>query len=353
MNPERVNWVWQIIRWVFWIALVVLAGIWFRGDLNLSEVWPVLQQTQSIPLSLALVSVIANNLIKTLRWQVLLNDHGRQVSLRTLWRAIMVGQLLNLFLPGRAGDLSRAVLVGSRSAGKVYVLGTVALEKVIEMLSYAVLFLYALAILRLPNWISDSGLAFTALTLLLCGGVLLLAIYPQQLLGLSERLIAWLPEGWRAPTIRRIEAGLASLGVIQRRSELVWLALLTALVWATALLTNLLVFWALGIDLPWHAALVLLLVLQLGITIPTVPGRVGVFQYLCVLALGLYSVPGEISLGYGILLQAVVFLPVIGFGLVGAGQLNPADIGFRVSPPTGTSQPAQVVAAELPPREVP
>jgi nicotinamide riboside transporter PnuC len=61
-------------------------------------------------------------------------------------------------------------------------------------------------------------------------------------------------------------------------------------------------------------AIVLFLVLQVGVAVPSSPGRVGVFQYLTILALGLFGLSKEIGLLAGVLLHLVVFLPIVSLG---------------------------------------
>ena len=46
-----------------------------------------------------------------------------------------------------------------------------------------------------------------------------------------------------------------------------------------------------------------------------ITGRVGVFEYVCVLALKNYGIEPAMALSYGILLHVIVFIPVIAGGL--------------------------------------
>jgi uncharacterized membrane protein YbhN (UPF0104 family) len=57
-------------------------------------------------------------------------------------------------------------------------------------------------------------------------------------------------------------------------------------------------------------------ILQIGISLPSTPGSLGVFEYGCILALSLFSVGRADALGFGFVLHAVVFLPVIVFGFL-------------------------------------
>jgi hypothetical protein len=46
--------------------------------------------------------------------------------------------------------------------------------------------------------------------------------------------------------------------------------------------------------------------LQGGVSLPSTPGKVGVFQYLCVLSLSAFHVPTTIAFGYSLVLYVMV-----------------------------------------------
>ena len=70
----------------------------------------------------------------------------------------------------------------------------------------------------------------------------------------------------------------------------------------------------LDIDAPVLAAFFVLIVLQVGTSVPSTPGKIGVFQYLVVLALAPFGIEGEPALTYGVLLHVVGFGPVVVLG---------------------------------------
>jgi uncharacterized membrane protein YbhN (UPF0104 family) len=80
----------------------------------------------------------------------------------------------------------------------------------------------------------------------------------------------------------------------------------TVAFWLVAALTNFLLL--LAFDLPPSplAALFLLAVLQGGVAVPSTPGKVGVFHYLCQLALSVFGVPATVGFGYGLVLHVLV-----------------------------------------------
>jgi uncharacterized membrane protein YbhN (UPF0104 family) len=168
----------------------------------------------------------------------------------------------------------------------------------------------------------------TGLSVLLIAGVWLLARFPDKFAQSSERLVSWLPLRFRATAVALVQSGLSSLRVVNQPMQMLRLAFWSAVVWATAVWTNQLVFQSLHLELPWTAAVFLLVVLQAGISLPTMLGRIGIFQYICLLVLGLFGVSAAVSMSYGIVLQAVVTLPTTLLGLLflwvmGLGRATP------------------------------
>ena len=125
-----------------------------------------------------------------------------------------------------------------------------------------------------------------------------------------------LPQSWQAFAGSRLKAGLDRLDALRGKWALLGLSFWSAIIWLAALATNQFMLQALDLDLPWTASLLVLVVLQVGITIPSVPGRIGVFEYLCILALAVFGVARAPALSYGILLHGVVLIPTTLAGLV-------------------------------------
>jgi uncharacterized membrane protein YbhN (UPF0104 family) len=57
-----------------------------------------------------------------------------------------------------------------------------------------------------------------------------------------------------------------------------------------------------------------MVVLKVGVAMPSVPGKLGVFHYLCTLALGAFGLDKGVALGYAVLLYFVVFGPPVLLG---------------------------------------
>ena len=91
------------------------------------------------------------------------------------------------------------------------------------------------------------------------------------------------------------------------------------LLWAMYVLNNWAVLRALNIlqgEQALAGAVLVLIIVQVGMIPPSTPAGLGVFEYLCILALGLVGVSPEAALSYGLVLHAVVLLPPLAWGAV-------------------------------------
>ncbi len=317
-RPQSLRRLWASpwMRWV--IGTIVSAGalyLAFRG-VDYSSVGATLLRANTTFIMLALLSVAVNTLIKAIRWQVLIGDEGKSIPLREILRVLLISQMLNTIIPARVGELSRAYMIGKQGPGSAFILGTVALEKFIDIILYLILFVFLVLLMPVPAWISQPIYPFAIISLSSLLAVLLISRYQRELLGLMTRSLRWLPHHLQERITRLVGSALASLAILKDWRSTLVVGWWSAIVWITAVLNNYLVLGALGITAPPPAALLVMVVLQAGIAIPSVPGKVGVFQYLCILALDVFAVDRTLSLSYGVLLQAIIFLPTTTIGVL-------------------------------------
>jgi glycosyltransferase 2 family protein len=162
-----------------------------------------------------------------------------------------------------------------------------------------------------PDWISQQAYPFAALSISIFVAVLFLAFRRKWLLTLLGQITRWLLPSIHNSLHARLETALGSLNVLRGRRDNLKIIVWSAIVWSTAILTNYLVLRALAIEIPAIAALLLLLVLQIGISLSSVPATIGIFEYLCVLALAVFAVDDTVALSFGVLLHMLVLLPTV------------------------------------------
>ena len=90
----------------------------------------------------------------------------------------------------------------------------------------------------------------------------------------------------------------------------------TFAVWLLSAGTNWLLLRALALPPSPLIALTLLVILQAGSALPSSPAKIGVFHYLTILGLGLFSIPSDAALAFAVWLHLVVVVLLIGLGIL-------------------------------------
>ena len=300
---------------------LVLRGV------DLGRVWEALRAVNPLFLILALGTVVLTALAKAARWQVFFGLRPHQPKFVQVLMVLVVGQMLNIAIPGRLGDLARAYLIGDIADQSVaFTLGTVALEKIMDLLMSVLLFVTLLPFVVFPVWLQRWGVTPALVPVGLFGLTVLMAYQQRRILRLLAGLVRLLPTFLRPGVLRQVGQALESLETLCHPGEQLQLWTWSVVGWGVAAMTNYLVFLALALPLSYTAALFLLLILQVGVAVPSSPGKVGVFQYLCLLALGVFGVERNLAFTYSLVLYAVALMPL---ALCGALFLGWGNISMR------------------------
>lgn len=276
-----------------------------------------LRQADGRLLGLAGLSVVAGTALRTSCWRRLYGPTPEPVTFWRTWRIVLVAQFLNISIPARAGDLARIYLIGEAGRfPKAAAATSLGLEKFFDMVALLfVLFVVSMQT-SLPPVLSDAasglGVATGAFALALIAtafGANRLAPLLSVRLETSSGLSRWV--------LRQAGTVVGSLRVLRRWPASIGIQMGYLAVWAALGLAPLLVMMAVGLDLPPAAALVVLAAVQVGTAVPTTPGRVGVFQYLSVLALTPFGVASADAFTFGVLLHVVAYGPPLALGAVG------------------------------------
>jgi uncharacterized protein (TIRG00374 family) len=262
--------------------------------------------------ALALASVVLAVMLSVVRWRLLFAPGQADLRWRSLAGAILIGQTLNIVIPARVGELARIYLVGSREAvSKSRVTATIVVEKVADLAIFAVSIGLLLIGMTMPEWMSRSGVALIGTAAVLVIATVALTFWSEALLRIIERLASHLPLRIREAIVRIAAAALGALHSLRdwRLGLAIWM--LSAAIFFVSIATNYLVLAAMGLALPPVAALFLTIVLRIGVAPPSLPGRLGLFQYLIVLALAMFGVNRTAALSFSFALYAVAVVPIL------------------------------------------
>jgi glycosyltransferase 2 family protein len=277
MNKDGIGkWVKLLASVLLGIALFYLA---MRG-VKLADTWRVVCEGQWFYFALSLLIVVISPFVRAWRWRELFE--GELPEFRLLVRAIVVGQTLNFVIPFRTGDISRVLMVGGR---KLDAAGALVFEKLMDVGFLAALCLLLPFVWVVPGWLEGSRISIILITAGFLAAVVVLAMI--------------LPRFFTFPRIVR----LPPVGKIPV------LAATTLFLGISGIVINDFILRALYINVPPIASVVLLIILSVGVAVPSTPGKVGVFQYLAVLGLSLFGVNNTQSLTWGLVIYILIFFP--------------------------------------------
>lgn len=281
--------------------------------IDLEQVVASLRTTNLAWVAIAVLLVFITVLFKAVRWRYLLRvdstqaQTSQELSIPRLTSIWLAGVTLNLALPApRSGDLARAYLAGEAGqTSKSLVLGTVAAEKLLDLVMLALCLLVLVPVVAMPAELAARRVPVAGFTVALVAVVFLVLWQRNRLLGWFQRVLSRFPSRWSLSLQGSAERAVQGLEALRRPRLLLAVSFLSVLIWFLATAVNYAVFLALDLPPSWAQSLFVLVVLQAGVILPSTPGKVGVFQILCRWALGIFGYPPSIGLSYGIVLYLV------------------------------------------------
>ncbi|MBU0652461.1 MAG: flippase-like domain-containing protein [Proteobacteria bacterium] len=264
----------------------------------------------------AVAAMFLMQLLRSIRWGIILRPIGK-VDQLSLFSVTSVGFLAIIAIPARLGELARPYLIAKKSRIPMSsALGTIFVERVLDSLTVLIIAVLALFFTPLPPWLVRSSVLFLLVTLCLFAVMIRVIVRREATLRILAPLIGRLPARYAGAVNRLIDHFIEGFRIVVDPALLFSATLLSIVIWLVDVLAIYLLFLAFGFDLPVAAAFVLMIILIIGIAIPTAPGFIGNWHYFCILGLGLFGIPKTDALTFAIIYHALSIGIVILLGLI-------------------------------------
>jgi len=308
-----------IIKITIGTVIGVLA-IWlaFRG-VSIEQLGSVLVTANPWLVVLGVVIVLLNVAILAVRWWVMTTRSWQTSDYKALLGGVYLGQMFNIMLPARLGEIARIYFVNERiGITKSTLLGNLVLEKVLDVIAFGVALLILITAMSFPAWVTEPGQTLIFLAVICLAAIILLLLWGRKFLAWITPLLKKLPGDLGERIAGIFERALTGFESMRswKLQLLIWSLTFLSLILST--LTNYAVLVGIHIQAPFTAALFVLIVLQVGSAPPSAPGKLGVFHYLTVLALSAYGIEKDLALAYSVLLYVVALMPKV---LIGIGVM--------------------------------
>ncbi len=298
------------------ILLAVVLLIWSLRGIEWSRVWALIVHARRLPLALCCVLASLALYLRAFRWRLLLTAEG-PVTVKMAFWATAAGYFGNNFLPARAGELVRTLMISSRtSLRKAYVLTTAFAERAADAIALVVI--TGVVLLFLPDkpvWLAKASRGFAVIGAI---GVLGIALLPHTET-LARRFLQRCPgsETLKCKLMHLLEHSLRGLRAFHDVGRLTSFVLLTVLIWCLDATSTVIGGHALGLNITFPMAFLLIAALGLASALPSAPGYVGIYQFVAVTVLVPFGFTKTDSIAYIILAQAISYLIMGIWGAVG------------------------------------
>jgi uncharacterized protein (TIRG00374 family) len=302
------------------IAVGIVFTVLALHKVDLTKMREALQQANYWYVGLATVICFVSHYFRTLRWRYLLKPLGRFGTGR-LFSALMIGYMGNVLLPGHLGEVLRAYALGKKgdiSASAAF--ATIVTERIIDVLFLILIMFLAAYFYPFPAFIRNS--TYVVFTAGIAAALLLVGL--KRLRSSAKNLVTSLlrpfPDSFRSRLEQVLDKFISGLVPLQRSSDYLAVVILSVAIWACYAIVFYCCLDAFGFRQayrvpPWSASLVLLVTTMLGVAVPSSPGYVGTYHYLCQIALTAFAVPRGPALSFAVVAHGVNFLPVLFVGL--------------------------------------
>jgi hypothetical protein len=232
--------------------------------------------------------------------------------------------MANNVLPFRLGEFVRAWALARRErCSTTMVLATVVVERVVDMLALLAILGATLLVhpIRPGSTAAQLTQAGASSLIVITIGLTLLLMMLERSPRLARRLVhglsGWLPERHRGRAASAVDHFLDGLGLFRDLPRLLWIFLLSFLMFGCFAVASQLSMVALGIMLPWYAGFFVLVISAFAIMAPAAPGYIGTMNLACVAGLALFGVTNrELANSFSWFYWAGQWLPVTVVGLL-------------------------------------
>jgi glycosyltransferase 2 family protein len=246
---------------------------------------------------------------QAIRWKFLLTPF-QKIKSSTAIRAVFAGLFANLIFPLRPGELLRSYLISNSediSIGRV--LGSVGVERLIDLvIATAALGVVSLFV-ELPRKFQRAADILGIVSLILVAIIVLLILYLEIKLGSNPELSTG-----KHHFPGRLMGALTGLHAMGTAPSF-YLAVITSIGLPLCQVFGL---WAMmksyGLHLSFMAAVVVLLVINLGVSLPNLPANVGAYQFFCVLGVSIFDVEKDTAASFSFFAFLALNLPFIFLG---------------------------------------
>jgi len=305
------------MKWKFWVGIII-SGVFlylaFR-KIELREVGQAFKDANYLYAAVSGALMIVSLGARAYRWKYLLSP-VKKIGIPSLFSSIMIGFMANNLLPARLGEFVRAYSIGSKeNISKSSALATIVVERVFDGFTVLSFLAIVLIFFDFPGWVEKGGYFAFGFFMSVLVFLIFLRLHTKKVIQRVDSLLKFLPASARGKLKNILYSFAEGLQVLKNRSHLIMVIIFSVVVWLVVASAFEFAIIAFDLKLPIYAAFVLMVILALGVMIPSSPGFVGTYHYLCIVSLALFAISKDVALSFSVVAHASGFIPITLIGL--------------------------------------
>jgi glycosyltransferase 2 family protein len=308
----------------FVLTAIFLGVVLWKVDL--SRLGPALASANYFLVLPALIFTTASYGLRTLRWRAILWP-TKVIPFQRLYPVLMIGFMANNVLPARLGEFVRAYVLGRKErVSSSLGFATIMLERLLDGLVLLGFLLGLSFLMPIPGW--GIGITYVGSVVFTLAAVFVLVVllwegFARQVL---NQILRPLPSKLGRGIADRIGLFISGLHALRSNRTALIIFGLSIVVWSVETAYYFLILRGFGIGRDpaemLRASILVLVVVNLGIMIPSAPGYVGTFHALTVLGLSAFGVDPTLAFSVAVVFHGLQYLFVTSLGFFFLGREN-------------------------------
>lgn len=275
------------------------------------EIWLTLKRADPVLLFVPLVFIFFAVTVCSFRWS---RVAGNGTRVRDTFISLLIGLFVNNVLPMRIGELARGYVLSKKTGATfTYAFSTVLLDRFFDLTGLLLLTFLFFPSQSLPPNVSLAIRLLVGL-LIVCVGCIIVLSQERVANHISSRLLR-LETSFLKKSGHRILEIQENLKRIGSPFTILLLIALSFCTWFSMAVALYFVTRTLGVNISFGYIPFVCALLNMGLTIPSSPGYVGVYQGLLVYLLAIFGVPKTEGFTVSLLYHASWYVPytILGF----------------------------------------
>lgn len=304
----------------FWLGIGV--SIFFMGlllrKIDFQKLAAAMQTMDYRFLVPVVLFTFASYFLRAVRWKFLLISE-KNISLKSLYPATIIGYMANNLLPARLGEFVRAYVLAQREGLETpAVFASLVIDRLFDGFTVILMLLVTLFALRLPQGMADAETALKVggmvTFLLYCAVIIFLFLLKRQTmktLAFVKLILKPFPLRFSDRLIPLLGSFIAGIRMSSRGGHIAAILITSVLIWTFAVLPVDMILQAFGIHLPITASMFIMVLLVFAVMVPASPGFIGTYHYACFKGLSAFGIAESTSISIALVIHGSAFFPVI------------------------------------------